>query len=54
LCAVFLNVPVAIAMTATEYKLDRKQIKESLGLHNCFELVPILTKIKEYLLRKGI
>ena len=26
-------------MTATAYKLDRRHIKESLGLHNCFELV---------------
>jgi hypothetical protein len=23
----------------TAYKLDRRHIKESLGLHNCFELV---------------
>ena len=26
-------------MTATAYKLHRRHIKESLGLHNCFELV---------------
>jgi superfamily II DNA helicase RecQ len=26
-------------MIATAYKLDRRHIKESLGLHNCFELV---------------
>jgi hypothetical protein len=26
-------------MTATAYKLHRMHIKESLGLHNCFELV---------------
>jgi superfamily II DNA helicase RecQ len=26
-------------MTATAYKHDRRHIKESLGLHNCFELV---------------
>ena len=41
LCAVFPNVPVVIAMTATPtaYKPDQKHIKESLGLHNCFEFV---------------
>ena len=39
LCAVFPNVPVVIAMTATAYKLDRRHIKESLGLQNCFALV---------------
>ena len=39
LCAVFPNVPVVIAMTATAYKLDRRHIKESLGMQNCFALV---------------
>ena len=38
LCATFPNVPI-IAMTATANKLDRKHIKDSLGLQNCFELV---------------
>ena len=32
-------------MTATAYKLHRRHIKESLGLHNCFELqLQILTE----------
>ncbi len=38
LCAAFPNVPV-IAMTATTNKQDRKLIKDSLGLLDCFELV---------------
>jgi hypothetical protein len=38
-CAVFPNVPVVIATNTTANKLDRRHIKESLGLHNCFELV---------------
>ena len=38
LCATFPNVPV-IAMTATANNIDRMQIKESLGLENCYELV---------------
>ncbi len=38
LCATFPNVPI-IAMMATANKLDRKHIKDSLGLQNCFELV---------------
>ena len=34
------NVPCSrYCMTATAYKLHRRHIKESLGLHNCFELV---------------
>jgi hypothetical protein len=40
-------------MTATAYKLDGRHIKESLGLHSCFELVANSAP-KEYLLRKGI
>ena len=35
-CAVFPNVSVVMAMTATTYKLDLRHIKESLGLHNFF------------------
>ncbi len=38
LCATFPNVPV-IAMIATANNIDQRQIKESLGLENCFELV---------------
>lgn len=38
LCATFPNAPV-LALTATANKLDRKLIKESLGLKNCTELV---------------
>ncbi|XP_028417601.1 putative ATP-dependent DNA helicase Q1 [Dendronephthya gigantea] len=38
LCAVFPKVPL-LAMTATANKSDRRQIKESLGLHSCFELI---------------
>jgi hypothetical protein len=42
-------------MTATAYKLDRRHIKaESLGLHNCFELVTNNRKMWWDLLRKGI
>ena len=38
LCATFSNVPV-LAMTATANKSDREDIKKSLGLKNCFEVV---------------
>ena len=38
LCAAFPNVPV-IALTATANKVDRKLIKESLGLKKCVEVV---------------
>ena len=38
LCAAFPNVPV-IALTATANKVDRKPIKESLGLKKCVEVV---------------
>ena len=43
LCAAFPNVPV-IAMTATANKQDRKLIKDSLGLLDCFELVANLDR----------
>ena len=38
LCATFSNVPV-LAMTATANKSDREDIKKSLGLKNCYEIV---------------
>ena len=38
LCASFPNAPV-LALTATANKMDRKHVKESLGLKNCAELV---------------
>ena len=38
LCATFSNVPV-LAMTTTANKSDREDIKKSLGLKNCFEVV---------------
>jgi superfamily II DNA helicase RecQ len=41
-------------MTATAYKLDRRHIKESLGLHNCFELVANSDRKNIFYIRKGI
>ena len=38
LCTSFPNAPV-LALTATANKMDRKHVKESLGLKNCAELV---------------
>ena len=40
-------------MTATAYKLDRRHIKESLGLHNCFELVANSDRKNIFYIRKG-
>ena len=37
-CASFSNVPI-LAMTATANKSDREDIKKSLGLKNCFEVI---------------
>jgi superfamily II DNA helicase RecQ len=41
-------------MSATAYKLDRRHIKESLGLHNCFELVANSDRKNIFYIRKGI
>ena len=41
-------------MNATAYKLDRRHIKESLGLHNCFELVANSDRKNTFYIRKGI
>jgi hypothetical protein len=38
LCASYSNAPV-LTLTATANKMDRKYVKESLGLKNCAELV---------------